>query len=182
MSYMDWGTIATFSGAFATVFAAIVAWKISEKWRHQKSSEVLANEAKLLVSDLFAFNSLIVELKNIQIAEKNEIDHKINDYKILTSAINNRINFLTIETFDDKQANDFIEEYRNYNEKFFDSFLQPYINIRDPISAVTSFKLRFNTPSTKEEKIISHIMLINACLLRIYRDIALYKIRKKDRA
>lgn len=45
----DWGAIAGFTGAGATIIAAIVAWNISEKWRDQKGDEILSNEAKNLI-------------------------------------------------------------------------------------------------------------------------------------
>ncbi len=39
---LDWGAIAGFAGVGATVIAARVAWNISEEWKNQKGSEVIA--------------------------------------------------------------------------------------------------------------------------------------------
>lgn len=48
----DWGAIATLTGAG---IASITAWLISNQWRNQKGSEVIANECKLILIDLNKF-------------------------------------------------------------------------------------------------------------------------------
>lgn len=48
----DWGAIATLIGAG---IASTTAWCISNEWRNQKGSEVIANECKLILLDLNKF-------------------------------------------------------------------------------------------------------------------------------
>ncbi|MGQ1276548.1 hypothetical protein [Acinetobacter baumannii] len=60
---LDWGAIAGFAGVGATIIAARVAWNISEEWKNQKGSEVIAEEAKevikLLLDNIFNSTALI---------------------------------------------------------------------------------------------------------------------------
>lgn len=48
----DWGAIAGFTGAVATLSTGAVALYIYNRWRVQKSAEVIANEAKLIINEL----------------------------------------------------------------------------------------------------------------------------------
>lgn len=170
--------IGTFLSASATAAAAIVAWKISEKWRHQKSSEVLANEAKAIVSDLFSFNSLIAELQILHQPTQDEINQKIQQYNSLVISIENRIAFLSFETNGDKQAQDFIAEFRNFHKWFFDTFLKPYTKHQAHNKPQITFQQNLILLSDQDSKTLRHLILCAAALARIYRDIALYRPRK----
>lgn len=48
----DWGAIAGFTGAGATLTTGVIALCIFRQWRDQKGSEVIANEAKLIINEL----------------------------------------------------------------------------------------------------------------------------------
>ena len=51
----DWGAIGSFLGAGATLYAACIALSISNEWRNEKGSEVVANECKLILLELNKF-------------------------------------------------------------------------------------------------------------------------------
>ena len=52
----DWGAIGSIAGAIATFTGAGVALFISWQWKHQKASEVIANEAKKFIVNLSIYS------------------------------------------------------------------------------------------------------------------------------
>ena len=69
----NWGAIASFVSAGFTGIAAVVAWKISEKWNNQKGSEVVADEAKESIKELLD-NIFNTEVLISHIKKDNNID------------------------------------------------------------------------------------------------------------
>ena len=95
----DWGAIAGFTGAGATIIAAIVAWNISEKWRDQKGDEILSNEAKNLILILEEYSDKLEKMHSLimdpdsnfyhdnEITELKETAYKLGNRSILFSEL-----------------------------------------------------------------------------------------------
>ncbi|CAM9412198.1 MULTISPECIES: hypothetical protein [Acinetobacter] len=88
----DWGAIGSIAGAIATFTGAGVALFISWQWKHQKASEVIANEAKKFIVNLSILQSLQSEIHKI-IYESNgyngankEIDNFKETHKLLNDS------------------------------------------------------------------------------------------------
>lgn len=65
----DWGAITTITGAG---IASATAWYISKQWRDQKGSEVISNEAKLIINDLNVIYETAHKLQDLFLANKIE--------------------------------------------------------------------------------------------------------------
>ncbi|MDO7470463.1 hypothetical protein Q5X60_16965 [Acinetobacter baumannii] len=79
----DWGAIATFTGAGVALF-------ISWQWKHQKASEVIANEAKKFIVNLSKLQSLQSEIHKI-IYESNgykNANKEIESFKEIHKLLN----------------------------------------------------------------------------------------------
>lgn len=119
---LNWGAIAGFAGAIATVASPIiVAVYLYRKWHDQKGKEVIANEAKEILK-------IVEDLKNDYIYTYGNIDSLINHEKLfrredlsknrINSFINDRkyrdrVSLLLdiIEDNDIKEAQENIKEY-----------------------------------------------------------------------
>lgn len=76
---------------FLPLAAPLVALYIFAQWKTQKGKEVLANEAKLLTYDLLAIKKIIIKIENKDVKDINQL---YNEYKSLSTQIEDKINFL----------------------------------------------------------------------------------------
>lgn len=93
---LDWGAIGSFTGAAATLYAAKMAWKISQEWQEQKRTEVLAIEAQELrvkIKKLINGFKLHPELKVFTYDNTLEIKDLLDD-------IRESFEFITEENID----------------------------------------------------------------------------------
>lgn len=103
----DWGAIAGFTGAVATIASPIiVAVYLYNQWHDQKGKEVIANEAKTLFYEVCEFHKHIDYLINYEVTDKGLIN-AFNKIENLIIDINNKILFLE-ENVDNKN----LESYR----------------------------------------------------------------------
>lgn len=79
----DWGAIATFTGAGVALF-------ISWQWKHQKASEVIANEAKKFIVNLSILQSLQSEIHKIIYESNgyNGANKEIENFKEIHKLLN----------------------------------------------------------------------------------------------
>ena len=61
----DWGVIAGFSGAIATLSTGFIALLISSQWRKQKRSEIISNEAAKILVILEDYRENLVDLDHV---------------------------------------------------------------------------------------------------------------------
>lgn len=94
---IDWGAIAGFLGVISTLIASFVAWKISNNWYLQNQHQVIANEAKVLITDLekcIPLIALFIPCEDLRflnlksIAEMTQVLEKIKvSFRILEQAM-----------------------------------------------------------------------------------------------
>jgi len=136
---------------------SIIAWKIFKKWTHQKSSEVIANEAKEIIYKLNESLDLSDKLFKKYEGNTHKYLDKIEelyyssiretDFKLDT--ICNLIN----RKYDKKDTNleNLIKNYRSHMHDFYDSIEKKY-NANIVLS-------KLKTASTKNNSIKAHLSL-----------------------
>lgn len=81
----DWGAIAGFMGAGATIYAAHVALSISNQWKVQKRSEIISDMAKKAYEKRISTNEAIgkVYIATYSLIHKNNIGYTAEQQKEL---------------------------------------------------------------------------------------------------
>jgi|26BtaG_2_1085354.scaffolds.fasta_scaffold27723_2 hypothetical protein len=87
----NWGAIAGFTGAAATLVAGIIALYISSKWREEKNSEILSNEAAKILVILEDYRENLVNLDHemMQPSRSNN-KNKLEELRQIARQLHNR--------------------------------------------------------------------------------------------
>lgn len=125
---LDWGAIATFSGA-------IVALYISRQWRYEKRSELLANKAQIIIGEkerlITLFNRYVRQivycindqyLERDRYRELDRLDDKYHDLKRLILEIDETYNLLYKYRITDKDTKIAYEKYKEFSKRFDDLY------------------------------------------------------------
>lgn len=113
----NWGVIANFAGAIATIGTGAIALYISNQWRKQKGSEVEANEAESLI---LLINEYEEEYMNIHssILNMDKITLEINKLKELALKLRRQSQFFYQLTNEKEQPIlDLKNDITNYYKK-----------------------------------------------------------------
>lgn len=98
MYSVDWTIVGAFSGAAATLIGVVAAICISNKWKKQKSIEIMATESRILIDDLLTLDSLFFKRYNIYQGKDNiaidTSDDSIKEFQLLINKIKRRLDFL----------------------------------------------------------------------------------------
>lgn len=79
-------------GAIATLIAALVAWRISENWRNQKSSEVLANESKDVVKNILESSKILKEINfNLTLRPTKDLELELREEVVKFYSFNTKM-------------------------------------------------------------------------------------------
>lgn len=99
MQVWNWGVIAGFTGALTTLLAGIIALYISSKWRYEKNSEVLSNEAAKILTTIQDFKEKLAQIQSLMmdieyngsyktdVEELKEVARKLRDRSLLFSEL-----------------------------------------------------------------------------------------------
>jgi len=88
----DWGAIAGFFGAGATLGTAVIALYISNQWRTQKGSEVIANEAQSLLMLINDYENQCIEIHSAILNQRRAI-LELENLKATTLTIRSKSQF-----------------------------------------------------------------------------------------
>lgn len=100
---LDWGAIAGFAGAVATIGTGAIALYISNQWRKQKGSEVVANEAESLTLLLNEYEEEYMTVHS-SIVNKEKITLEINRLKDLALKVRRQTQFFYQLTNEEEQS------------------------------------------------------------------------------
>lgn len=100
---LDWGAIAGFAGAVATIGTGAIALYISNQWRKQKGSEVVANEAESLILLLNEYEEEYM-IVHSSIVNKEIITLEINRLKDLALKVRRQTQFFYQLTNEEEQS------------------------------------------------------------------------------
>jgi len=130
---LDWGAIATFTGAGVACF-------IFYQWKNQKSSEVIANEAKELIYCLNECTNLSRHIENKYKTKSSHIENlelkycdKVIDIEYKLETFHNLINAKYNKI--DSTLKSLIESYKRADREFNDSVREssPLDNVNDKL-------------------------------------------------
>ncbi|MCH7336482.1 hypothetical protein [Acinetobacter sp. NIPH 2699] len=114
---LDWGAIAGFAGAVATIGTGAIALYISNQWRKQKGSEVVANEAESLILLLNEYEEEYMTVHS-SIVNKEKITLEINRLKDLALKVRRQTQFFYQLTNEEEQSIlDSKKDLTNYYKK-----------------------------------------------------------------
>lgn len=133
----DWGAIAGFSGAAATLLAGGVALFISHKWREQKGSEVISNEAAKILVVLQDYSENIIVLHSLimnPLANNNAA--RVQEFKNTANQLRSQSLLFSELVSDDK---DMVLKIRSIAAKFYSE--------TNSLNKMT-FKQVINTPTS----------------------------------
>lgn len=100
---LDWGAIAGFAGAVATIGTGAIALYISNQWRKQKGSEVVANEAESLILLLNEYEEEYMTVHS-SIVNIEKITLEINKLKDLALKVRRQTQFFYQLTNEEEQS------------------------------------------------------------------------------
>jgi len=91
----DWGVIAGFAGAIATLSTGVIALLISSQWRKQKRSEIMSNEAAKILILLEEYRENLVHLDSEMMnPSKNDNTAKLEELRLVARQLcNSAISF-----------------------------------------------------------------------------------------
>lgn len=120
----DWAAIAGILGAGATLIAAWVAWIISEQWRNQKRSEILATLANKIYKDMENISNLYLRYNKSMVESllnKEEQPRLFNLYIQLVEAnltLNDNLKLIYLYKKSDIQTNEMYKKYEKFYKKY----------------------------------------------------------------
>ena len=103
ISSWDWGAIGSIAGALATLGTGLIALWIAYQWRYQKSSEVVANEAKSLILLINEYEEEYMVVHS-SIVNKEKTNLEINKLKGLTQKVRRQTQFFYQLTNEEEQS------------------------------------------------------------------------------
>lgn len=119
----DWGAIGSILGAGATFTAAGIALYIFNKWKYQKASEVVANEAKYAINEVFELNKVFSDLINFNFDNSIDLKRKIDTFMSLAYNSHTKLTFIQNTIYDDnKVVEKSIAEFRKIIVKLISIF------------------------------------------------------------
>lgn len=168
---VDWGDLGSNLSALATFFAGSVALWIFTQWRGQKGAEVLANEAKLALNEIYLLNEslgyFIYQPADLD-ASKALYMEKLKYIKNAGINLNMRLIFIS-ENISDENFNKFLQgvicSIRSLSNEF-DIVIQ-----NDIVPYVELLKHTYDN--------IEDIMEDLYEVSDFFRDIAMYKFKLK---
>ena len=170
---VDWKVVAPMiSGAIATTVTAITALYISNKWSRQKGAEVVADEAKNTIKEIFELNKILSRIKNYAITD-NELKGVIEDLGYLKDIIKLKLNFFNddIKSEDQQQLSAL-----NDNLETFYGKIEHYKNRKDRPMVIMYLSLEIAAQADKNY--IELLLLDIESALTALRNISLYKSLK----
>ena len=160
------------SNVVCTLITVGAAYLISKQWSKQKKSEVLAEEAKKLISELFELNKILSRIKNYAITD-NELKGVIEDLGYLKDIIKLKLNF-----FNDDIKSEDQQRLRNLNDNLetFYGKIEHYKNRKDRPMVIMYLSLEIAAQADKNY--IELLLLDIESALTALRNISLYKSLK----
>lgn len=87
----DWGIIAGFINAIATLVTGLIALYISSQWKKQKRSEILSNEAAKILVILGDYKDILIYLDSEMMKpSKNDNKNKLEELKQIAHQLSSR--------------------------------------------------------------------------------------------
>lgn len=166
---IDWKVIAPI---LASLIASGTALYISNKWSGQKGKEVLASEAKNLLSDLYELRSHIELLDSNKIIDDKKFLEEIVGFNDRNSRIKNSLLFLSKELNAKYLVdfNEFIENLKNANIK-----LAGYKPKNVLESSLAKFHIAQGLYQAQSESFWGNLGCSLESVIQILRNVALYK-------
>lgn len=157
----DLGAIAGFSGAGATLLAGGIALFISHKWREQKGSEVISNEAAKILVVLQDYRENIIELHSgIMNPLANNNEDRVQEFKKTANQLRSQSLLFSELVSDDK---DMVLEIRSIAAKFYSETnslnkmtFNEVINISTSSTLVSRFDAEVKAPRATIIKYFKH--------------------------
>ena len=160
------------SNVVCTLITVGAAYLISKQWSKQKKSEVLAEEAKKLISELFELNKILSRIGNYELTD-NELKGVIEDLGYLKDIIKLKLNFFNddIKSEDQQQLSAL-----NDNLETFYGKIEHYKNRKDRPMVIMYLSLEIAAQADKNY--IELLLLDIESALTALRNISLYKSLK----
>ena len=156
----DWGAIAGFSGAGVTLVTGFIALYISHKWREQKGSDVISNEAAkiLIILDDYRENLVYLDHEMMRPSRSDNKD-KLEELRQIARQLRSRAtlfgelaNHEDVATEIKTIATIYYGKAKNLNEK---SFQEIRANPKSP-TLVTEFDDAIKQPKSIIIKCFKH--------------------------
>jgi len=155
-----------------TGITAGVALYIAHQWSRQKKGEMIADEARSLIKEIFELNKLLSRIKNYEITD-NELKGVVKDLGYLKDIIKLKVNFLKDDIkIKDQQR---LEVLNNNLETFYEK-IKHYKDRTDRSMIIMYLSLELAAQADKDY-IESLLVDIEAALAAL-RNISLYKSLK----
>lgn len=160
----------------ATFFSGLVALVIFTQWNKQKGSEVVANEAKAVITDLFELNKIFSELIYVNIEDSDELISKIKSFKSISYSIGSKLTFISKTIHDkDQKIEKNIKKLIDLNVKF-DKLLEPY-SYEISNKNFIDFGIHMDLLVINENKELMQFRKYASLVLENCKNIAMYKLK-----
>lgn len=171
----DWGAIGSMLGAVATFTAAGVALYIFNKWRYQKASEVVANEAKSVVNEIFELNKILLELSLFHFNGSKELQVKITSFISLTYSIFSKLTFIQ-NSINDEHGK-LRESIESFNKVTLDLIEILTTNLDRTNIDVDIFRSYIKIITLEEDNKLKLFKKLSEKVLENCKNIAIYKLK-----
>lgn len=160
----------------ATFFSGLVALVIFTQWNKQKGSEVVANEAKSVIIDLFELYKIFLELIHFNIDSSEELISKIKSFKSVSYSVGAKLTFISKTIHDkDQKIEKNIKKLTELNIKI-DKLLEPYLNEIDDERLQKFERYMYSLVDSQNEDLIQFKKYMNL-VLEDCKNIAMYKLK-----
>lgn len=166
---INWEIVTTI---LCTSITAGVAWHISNQWSKQKKGEIIADEARSLIKEIFELNKLLSRIKNYEITD-NELKGVIEDLGYLKDIIKLKVNFLKDDIkIEDQQS---LRALNNNLEIFYEK-IEHYKDRTD--RPMTIMYLSLDLAAQAGRDYLEPLLVDIEAALTSLRNISLYKSLK----
>lgn len=171
----DVGAIGSILGAVATLIAAGVALYIFTQWKNQKASEVVANEAKYAINELFEINRIFLELVNFHFDNSNELRGKLINFISASYNTLAKLTFIQNTILDkDGSIEESIAEFHKITVELITIFTT---NLDRENVDIVSFRARIAIMKIDQNNEIELFRRHSIKVIENCKNIAMYKIK-----
>lgn len=164
---VNWEIVST---VVCTLVTVGVAYLISKQWSEQKKSEVLAEEAKKLISELFELNKLISKAKNYEFEDK-DLKKLVEDFGFYRDVTSLNIKFFKNDI--DLNSFELLEELSTQLNNYYLKIER--FKTSPPSNPAASFVLMHEIASQNGKDYLDVLILSIDKALDTLRNVALYK-------
>lgn len=171
----DWGAIGSILGAIATFVGTFVAVYIFSQWKKQKGSEVVANEAKYAINELFELNKILLELVNFHFDNSSELREKLINFISTSYNTLAKLTFIQNTIFDDRERiEESIKEFHKITVELISIFTA---NLDRENVDIVKFRARIAIMKIDENNEIELFRRHSIKVIEHCKNIAMYEIK-----